>query len=155
MATLTESVLVSASLAETWECYFDARTWGSWVDGFEQVESAEGYPEEGGTLVWRSNPAGRGRVSERVIEHSPRTRHRIEFSDPQSSGELTSTFAVEGEATRVTLTLEYRLGRSHPFAVLTDRIFVRGQVRQALQRTLLKFKHEAEEAAAFADRNHV
>lgn len=155
MGTLTESLLVKASLAETWACYFDPRTWGSWVDGFQQVESAEGYPEEGGTLVWRSNRAGRGRVVERVIEHSPRTRHRIEFSDPESSGELTSAFAVEGEATRVTLTLEYRLARSNPFAVLTDRIFVRGQVRQALQRTLLKFKHEAEEAAAFADRGPV
>ena len=153
MATLTESVLVDASLAETWDCYFEPRGWRAWVDGFQAVESAEGYPETGGTLVWRSTPAGRGRVSERVLEHSPRTRHRIEFADPESSGELLSSFAVDGEATRVTLTLDYRLRKSNPFTVLTDRLFVRGQVRQSLQRTLLKLRQEVEEAAAFAERN--
>ena len=150
MATLTESVQVQASLAETWDFYFEPRGWPSWVDGFAAVESVEGYPEQGGTLVWRSNPAGRGTVSERVVEHEPRRRHRIEFSDPESSGELASEFAIEGETTRVTLTLDYRLARGGPFAKLTERIFVRGQVRGSLQRSLLRFKHEAEEAAHFA-----
>ncbi len=147
MARLTESLLVSASLAETWAFYFEPRSWASWVDGFGSLERADGYPEGGGTLVWNSNPAGRGTVRERVLEHSPRTRHRIEFADPESSGELLSQFAVEGERTRVTLTMEYRLSARGPLSGLTDRLFVRGQIRQALQRTLLRFKHEAEEAA--------
>lgn len=149
MAKLTESVLVSGSLAETWAFYFEPRSWVSWVDGFHALERAEGYPEVGGTLVWRSTPAGRGTVRERVLEHSPRTRHRIEFSDPTSSGELLSQFAVEGEQTRVWLTIDYSLDNTGPFSALTDRLFVRSQVRQALRRTLLRFKHEAEEAAAF------
>ena len=154
MAELTESVLVDASLAETWGHYFEPRGWRAWVDGFGSVESAERYPEVGGTLVWLSNAAGRGRVEERVVEHSPRTRHRIEFSDPESAGELTSAFVVEGEGTRVTLTFEYRIaGGGGPFKGLTDRLFVRGQVRQSLQRTLVRFKQEAEEAAALVDVN--
>ena len=144
MATLSDSILVSASLAATWDHYFEPRGWAGWVDGFEAVELAEGYPEEGGRLVWRSTPAGRGRVAESVIEHSPRTRHRIAFEDPGSAGELETRFGIEGEGTRVTLRLEYRLASSGPFAWVTERLFVRGQVREAMRRTLMRFKHEAE-----------
>jgi hypothetical protein len=152
MPTLAESILVSASLKETWDFYFEPRGWAAWVDGFASVESADGYPEAGGTLVWRSTPAGRGTVRERVIEHSPRTLHRISFEDPGSSGELETRLAVEGGGTRVAVKLEYALARGGPFARLTDRLFIRGQVRQSLQRTLLRFKREAEEGADFIGR---
>jgi hypothetical protein len=80
-----------------------------------------------------------------VIEHSPRTRHKTEWSDPESSGELLSEFAVEGDSVRVRLTLDYRLTRGGPFAWLTERLFVRGQVQRSLQRSLLRLKHETEE----------
>ncbi|MFL5870601.1 MAG: SRPBCC family protein [Solirubrobacterales bacterium] len=145
MSRTTESELVDASLKEVWDLYFDPDRWRAWVDGFAAVDRSDGYPEVGGTLVWRSNPAGRGTVNERVLEHSPRTRHRIEWSDPESSGELLSEFAVEGESVRVRLTVDYRLPRRGPFAWLTDRLFVRGQVQGSLRRTLLRFKTEAEE----------
>ena len=147
MAKLAESIVVEASLAETWDFYFEPRGWPSWVEGFAAVDSAEGYPQAGGALVWRSNPSGRGTVTERVVEHDPRRRHRIEFSDPESSGELLSEFAIEGKGTRVTLTLEYRLARGGVFAAVTDRLFVRGQVRDSLRRTLERFRSEVEEAA--------
>ncbi len=145
MAELSESVLVGGSLADVWGYYFEPSGWPAWVDGFETVESADGYPETGGTLVWRSTPAGRGTVREQVLAHEPRTLHRISFSDPESSGELTTRFAVEGEGTRVTLELSYALASSGPFAWLTERIFVRGQMRKSLQRTLVRFRLEAEE----------
>jgi uncharacterized membrane protein len=150
MAKLTESALVEASLAETWDLYFEPSSWPAWVDGFASVESADGYPQDGGTLVWRSTPAGRGTVNERVIEHQPRRRHRIEFSDPESSGELLTRFEIEGEATRVTLELDYSLPGSGPFSWLTERLFVRGQVVRALQRTLARFAREAQVAGAAA-----
>jgi uncharacterized membrane protein len=151
MPRLEESVLVGASLAEVWDYYFEPRGWPAWVDGFASVESAEGYPTDGGTLVWRSNPAGRGTVRERVVEHQPRRRHKIEFSDPESSGELVTRFGVEGDGTRVTLVLDYDLQQGGPFGRLTERLFVRGQVRGSLQRSLLRFKHEAEEVATLGD----
>ncbi|MCD6014213.1 MAG: hypothetical protein K0R88_297 [Solirubrobacterales bacterium] len=151
MPRLEESLLVEASLAEVWDHYFEPGGWPAWVDGFAAVESIEGYPSEGGTLVWRSNPAGRGTVRERVIEHQPRRRHRIEFSDPESRGELVTRFGIEGEATRVALVLDYGLQRGGPLAWLTERLFVRGQVRGSLQRSLLRFKHEAEEVANLGD----
>ena len=147
MAMLTESALVEASLAETWDLYFEPRMWPAWVDGFGSVESSTGYPEDGGTLVWRSTAAGRGTVTERVTEHHPRRRHRIEFSDPQSTGALLTKFEIEGDATRVTLELDYSLPRAGPLAWLTDRLFVRAQVARALQRTLAAFKREAEDSA--------
>ncbi|MDX6583833.1 MAG: hypothetical protein QOI10_3017 [Solirubrobacterales bacterium] len=145
MAELSESVLVGVSLADAWGYYFEPSGWPAWVDGFHAVEEASGYPETGGTLVWRSTPAGRGTVRERVLAHEPRTLHRIAFSDPESSGELTTRFALEGEATRVTLELSYALPGSGPFTWLTERIFVRGQVRRSLQRTLARFRLEAED----------
>jgi hypothetical protein len=151
VAVLKESVLVAASLAETWDLYFEPRSWPAWVDGFGSVERAEGYPEEGGSLVWRSNPAGRGTVRETVIEHQPRRRHRISFEDPESSGELLTTFEIEGEGTRVTLELDYALPGSGPFSWLTERLFVRGQVQGSLRRTLAAFGREAEELAAAAE----
>lgn len=146
---MSQSLLVEASLAETWSFYFEPREWGTWVDGFAGVESSAGYPEDGSTLVWRSTPAGRGTVSERVLEHQPRRLHRIEFSDPESRGKQLTRFEVEGEGTRVAIELEYELVKGGVFAAVTDSLFVRGQVRKSLQRTLLRFKHEAEEAAHF------
>ena len=145
MAKVTESVLVGASLAAAWDHYFDQEGWRAWVEGFERVERSEGYPEEGGTLVWQSNPAGRGTVTERVLAHEPRTLHRIAFEDPQSSGELTTRFAIEGEATRLTLELAYTVGGGGPLSKLTDMLFARSQVIASLRRTLMDFRADVEE----------
>jgi uncharacterized membrane protein len=149
MAKLSESVIIEASLAEVWELYFEPRGWPAWVDGFTAVEASNGYPGRGGTLVWRSTSAGRGTVDEQVVEHEPRRRHRIEFSDPESRGELLTEFAIDGDRTRVDQTLEYRLARPGPFAWVTERLFVRGQVRESLRRSLSRLKHEAEEGPRF------
>jgi uncharacterized protein YndB with AHSA1/START domain len=151
MGSTSQTILIEASLAETWDYYFDPHGWSAWVDGFQATEAADGYPDEGGTLRWRSVPAGRGTVTERVLEHEPRRRHRIAFEDPQSSGELETTFAIDGEATRVTLRVDYRLPGRGPLAWLTDRLFVRGQVRGSLGRSLLRLKHEVEEISALGD----
>jgi hypothetical protein len=109
------------------------------------VERSEGYPEAEGTLVWSSNSAGRGTVSERVLAHEPRTLHRVEFSDPQSNGELTTRFAIEGEATRVTLELVYTVGRGGPLSWITDVLFARSQVIGSLRRSLADFRLAVEE----------
>jgi uncharacterized membrane protein len=145
MATVAAAAVVRASLAEAWDYYFDPRGWPAWVDGFHAVEDLDGYPGEGGTVTWRSVSAGRGRVTERVLEHQPRRRHRIAFNDPESRGELLTEMAVEGEGTRVALTIRYRLARGGPFAALADILFVRPQVRRSLERTLARFAREIEE----------
>ena len=141
------SVLVAASLAEVWDYYFEPRGWPAWVDGFGQVEASDGYPEAGGSLRWRSIPAGRGEVTEHVLEHEPRRLHRVAFRDPESAGELLTTFEIAGEGTLVAQELDYRLRRGGPLTWLTDRLFIRSQVGASVARTLGSLKLEVEELA--------
>jgi hypothetical protein len=142
---VSAGVHVDADLAETWDHYFDPEGWAAWVDGFGQVESASGYPEEGGTLRWRSRPAGRGEVTEEVLEHEPRRLHRVSFSDPESTGEQLTTFRIEGDGTAVVQEMRYTPRSMGALGPLTDVLFVRGQVRRSLARSLARFKDEVEE----------
>jgi polyketide cyclase/dehydrase/lipid transport protein len=141
------SVLVAASLAEAWDYYFEPQGWPAWVDGFGTVEASNGYPEAGGSLRWRSIPAGRGEVTEHVLEHEPRRLHRVAFRDPESAGELVTTFEIAGDGTLIAQELGYRLRGGGPLAWLTDRLFIRSQLRASLARSLGRFKLEVEELA--------
>ena len=148
MPSVSQSVLVRASLAEVWDRYFDQRGWRSWVDGFEApIEISPDYPEAGATLRWRSIPAGRGEVRERVLEHEHRRRHVVAFSDPAMEGELTTTFAIEGAGTRVAQALDYRLLDRGPIARIGGLFFVKAQVRASMERTLAGLRRDAEEVA--------
>jgi hypothetical protein len=147
VSRISDSVVVNASLAEVWDYYFEPRGWPGWVDGFGRTEASDGYPEAGGSLRWRSIPAGRGDVTEHVLEHEPRRLHRVTFRDPESAGELRTTFEILGEATAVTQEFDYRLRRRGPFVWITDRLFIRSQVRGSIARTLASFKLEVEELA--------
>ena len=144
MSRVEASVVVGSSLAETWDAYFDAAGWRQWVDGFEAVLESEGYPQAGGTLRWRSTPAGRGEVTERVLEHEERRVHRVEFTDSATTGELEVRFGIEGEGTRVRQALQYRLTQRGPIALLASVLFVRSQMRRSLERSLLAFQELAE-----------
>jgi hypothetical protein len=148
MSGVVASVPVRASLAEVWDYYFDPAGWPAWVDGFARVESDMGYPEVGGTLRWSSTPAGRGTVTERVVEHESRRLHRVEYEDPETTGQLRVTFAIEGEGTMVTQELDYRLRDRGVFAKVTDRLFIRSQMRGSLGRSLARLRLEVEEVAA-------
>jgi hypothetical protein len=150
MTRVSESIVVRASLAETWDHYFEPLGWRAWVDQFEAVVATDAYPLAGGTLRWRSVPAGRGVVSERVLEHEPRRLHRIAWEDPASEGELETTFEMRRESTRVSQSLEYRLRDPRLFARMANLLFVRSQMRRSLERSLTRFRHEVEELAALA-----
>jgi hypothetical protein len=145
VSKISEPVAIDASLAEVWDYYFEPGGWPAWVDGFGRVEASHGYPEAGGSLRWRSIPAGRGQVTEHVLEHEPRRLHRVAFRDPESAGELRVTFAIEGQGTLVTHELDYRLRRRGPFVWLTDRLFIRSQIRGSVMRSLARLKLEVEE----------
>ena len=148
MSRVSASVSVSASLAEVWDYYFDPEGWPAWVDGFGSVESSNRYPEVGGSLRWVSAPAGRGLVTERVVEHEARRIHRVTFEDPETSGELTVTFAIQGGGTEVTQAQDYRLRRGGPLSRVTDMLFIGSQMRGSLQRSLARFRLEVEDVAA-------
>jgi hypothetical protein len=140
------SVSLPASLAETWEAFFDARGWPEWVDAFAGVVSSEGYPESGGRLVWRTGAAGRGEVSEEVVAHEPRSRHVARFKDPTMTGELETLFEIEGHGTRVSQTMDYRLVERGLFAFL-GALFVRSQVARSLERSLAGLGDHVEQTA--------
>jgi uncharacterized protein YndB with AHSA1/START domain len=148
VSEVSATVAVSASLAEVWDYHFDASGWPVWADGFGAIVSAEGYPAAGGRLRWSSTSAGRGEVSEEVLEHRPRGLHRIAFTDPQTEGELTTSFVIEGDRVRVTQRLDYRLRGGGLLSPLTDTLFIRSQQRRSLQRSLDALKREVEERAA-------
>src|SRR5688500_5588927 len=147
MPSVEETILAEASLAETWDAYFDPAGWPEWVDAFASVVSSDGYPLEGGKLVWRTGAAGRGEVSEEAAEHEPRTLHRIRFTDPTMPGELETRFSMEGPHTRVSQAMTYSLAERGVFAFL-GALFVRSQIKRSLQRSLGGFRaHVAERAA--------
>jgi Polyketide cyclase / dehydrase and lipid transport len=146
MGKVAEELLIPASLAEVWDLYFEPKAWPAWVDEFHAVDSiGGGYPQAGGTLAWRSGPSGRGQVTETVLEHEPRRLHRIRYRDPHSEGEQLTTFAIEGEATKVRIELVYGLMQPGVFGPITDRLFVRSQMRAALARSLESLRAEAQE----------
>jgi hypothetical protein len=153
-AEVEATIEVEAALAEVWDLYFDPRRWPLWVDGFAAVGSiSDHYPEPGSTVVWRSTGAGRGEVRERVITHQPRTLHRISFSDPGSAGELETRFEMlpaEGEARRTAVSqlMRYRLLTGGPLRPVTDRLFIRPQVRRSLERSLMNLAAESAEVGA-------
>ena len=151
MGKVEASVEIGAPLAEVWDLYFDRDRWASWVDGFASVASESGYPEAGGTLSWRSTPAGRGTVQERVIAHEPRSLHRIDYDDPESSGTLEVAFemlpasdAESGRRTKVTQRLDYTIKTGGPLRAVLDVLFVRSQMRRSLERSLIELRLEAE-----------
>jgi uncharacterized protein YndB with AHSA1/START domain len=146
MATVEAAVEIAAAPTDVWELYFDADRWPSWVDGFAAAVSADGYPETGGELVWRSSAAGRGEVRERVLDHEPRSLHRIAWEDPESRGTLETRFEIVPGAdrvTRVTQRLGYELRGGGPLARLTDLLFIRTQMRRSLERSLGALRLEA------------
>lgn len=148
MSEVEAQIEVPAALAEVWELYFDPQRWPMWVDGFARVLASDGYPERAGTLTWESTPAGRGKVSERVLEHEHRRLHRAEYADPGSRGELETRFEMlpaEGSErrTRVSQKLSYELLEGGPVSALTDRLFIRSQMRRSLQRSLADLRAEA------------
>jgi hypothetical protein len=142
VSTIAESVVVNASLADAWDYYFNLGGWPAWVDGFGRVAASDGYPEAGGSLRWSSTPAGRGEVTEQVLEHEPRRVHRIAFSDPTSKGELVTSFAIKGSGTEIQQKIDYALRSGGPFTWITDRLFIRSQVRGSMRRSLERLRAE-------------
>ena len=148
MGTVSEELQIPATLAETWGIYFNRSNWNAWVDEFRGIDSiSEDYPEAGSRLVWHSGPAGRGQVTETVLEHEPRRLHRIRYADPSSEGEQATSFRIEGEGTRVGLELDYSLVSGGIFNKVTDVLFIRSQMAQMLIRSLEGLRTEAGDLA--------
>ncbi len=147
-----ELALAPAPALAVWS---DPERWDEFVEGFERiVELDRGWPAPGATLVWESGSEGRGRVTERIVEHDPARRLVTAVSEehpgsgaPRLRGrqtlELLAAAPSGSSPSRAELRLDYEIvpGRGSPGPV-TDLLFVRRALRDALGRTLGRFAAE-------------
>jgi Polyketide cyclase / dehydrase and lipid transport len=126
----------------------DVDRWSTFVEGFARtLERGAEWPEAGSRVVWESTPAGRGRVTEKVVEGEGPDRFVTMVFEERLHG--TQTFrVVESEAgSRAELALDYELTKYGPLSAVADLIFIRRAIRDMLRRTLTRFSVEAEEEA--------
>jgi uncharacterized membrane protein len=138
MRRVSASALVPGPVDEAEALWLDTDRWATFVDGFATVVERDAqWPRPGGKLVWRSTPHGRGTVHEHVTEPGV-----TEFHDDKLAGTQTVEFAPHGEHTRVTLSMEYRIEDPNALTPIVDLLFVRRAMRDALQRTVVRFSRE-------------
>jgi polyketide cyclase/dehydrase/lipid transport protein len=130
----------AASLPDAEAHWYDTGHWADWVDGLEQVVAVEdGWPQVGATVSWRSGPAGRGKVTERVLAHEPLRGQAVEVSDDSIRGEQTVAFTPEPPGVRVELSLAYEIRRRSPVTPVIDVFFIRRAMTVSLESTLSRF----------------
>jgi hypothetical protein len=140
-----ELVLTPEAALRLWA---DTDRWPSFVEGYARtLELSDEWPAAGARVVWESNPAGRGRVTEKVAEGEGPDRFTTMVFEQRLTG--TQTFRViESEGgSRAELSLEYQLTQWGPLSAVADAVFIRRAIRDSLRRTLYRFSVEAEEEA--------
>jgi hypothetical protein len=127
--------------AET--CWYDVRRWPGWVDGMARVdEVSRGWPEQGAIVHWESGPAGRGRVTEKVLAHEPLRGQTVEVTDDSIWGRQQVSFAPAEDGVEVSLSLEYQVTKRGVFTPVVDLLFIRGAMERSLRSTLARFGAE-------------
>jgi hypothetical protein len=147
MRTVSVSRTFAASLPDAEAHWYDTVRWGEWVDGLERVVVVEGgWPRTGGTVSWRSGPAGRGNVTERVLAHQPLEGQTVDVSDDAIRGEQAIAFTLEPPGVRVELSLAYEIRRRSPLTPVIDVLFIRRAITASLEQTLSRFGTSLESA---------
>ena len=125
----------------------DLERWPTFVEGFARtLEKSGDWPSEGARVVWESGPGGRGRVTEKVLQHGT-GRFATRISEDALQGRQSVSVTEDADGTRVELSLEYELTKYGPLRALADVLFIRRALRDALRRTLRRYTVEAEEDA--------
>lgn len=126
----------------------DVDRWPSFVEGFARpVDRSPEWPHAGARLVWESSPAGRGRVTEKVMEAEGPDRFVTQVFEERLHGVQTFRVVESEGGSRAELALEYELTKYGPLSAVADVIFIRRAIRDSLRRTLSRFAVEAEEEA--------
>ena len=140
MASVRVSESFPVSVHEAESCWYDTTRWPQWVDELTSIVSVEGeWPKPGSAVIWQSGPAGRGRVTERVIEQQPLEGYTVEVEDDSVTGEQSVSFDPAQDGVQVTLALSYRIKRRSPLTPLIDVLFVRRLMIASLEKTLGAF----------------
>lgn len=143
MRVVQASQVFEGSVHDAESVWYDTARWPNWVLGLERVQSvAGGWPEAGGQVRWQSGPAGRGQVSERVVEYKPLSGQTAEVQDDSIRGTQTVSFVADDGNVAVTLSLAYELKRRSPLMRVVDLLFIRRAMTRSLEQTLSRFGAE-------------
>ena len=150
MSVTREAITVDLPPDRAFGLWTDLTRWPTFIDGFGHVDRVDGdWPGEGTKLVWRSGPAGRGVVTEKVVASEPGARIVTQVFEERMTGAQAVTFApVDDASTRVDIELDYTLTQGGPLKGITDFLFIRRALTDALRRTLRRFATEAAEEAS-------
>jgi len=142
----------AASIDEAEGLWYDTDHWPAWIDGLARVTDLAGdWPGAGAGVTWESNPAGRGRVCERVVSYQPRAGQTLDVEDDSIRGRQRVAFQELDGGVGVELTLEYELkSRSLLLTAVVDVLFIRRAMTTSLQTTLARFGAELAGAEARA-----
>lgn len=147
MRTARAQAEVPLAPGDALRLWSDVSRWPSFVEGFARVvDSDPGWPAPDSRVVWESVPAGRGRVTEKVVQSDPGLLATMVFED-RLAGRQTFRTAPSDEGAAIELELEYTLVKYGPLGVVADALFIRRALRDSLRRTLFRFAIEAEEEA--------
>jgi hypothetical protein len=136
------SAIVPGIISEAEELWYDVNRWPNFVDGFSHVVQRDEAWPGAGVLIWDSTPHGRGRVLERVTRHGVRTGQTAEVEDERIHGIQAVSFEPAGDATRITVSLDYALKEANALSPIVDLLFIRRSVRESLERTVTRFARE-------------
>ena len=143
MGRVRASVVVPGLASEAEALWYDTSRWPTFIDGLHHVARLEGdWPHAGARVLWDSNPGGRGRVQERVLEFVAREGQTVAIEDEKIHGTQRVGFSPTATGVTVSLELRYTLKQSRPGIAIFDLLFVRRPQREALQRTLRRFRTE-------------
>jgi Polyketide cyclase / dehydrase and lipid transport len=143
MASVGVTQAFAGTVHEAETCWYDTSRWGHWVEGLAEVVAVEGrWPEAGASVTWRSGPAGRGRVGERVISYEPLAGQTVDVEDDSIRGRQSVAFVPTGDGVEVQLSLTYELKKRSLITPVVDRLFIRRAMRASLQATLARFGAE-------------
>jgi len=140
MRAVSVSQTFEATIGEVERRWYDTADWPRWVDGLDTVLAVDrGWPRPGAAVTWQSVPAGRGRVTERVIGYEPLRGQALEVSDDSIRGRQSVAFAPAGDLVNVVLSLEYELLRRSVVSPVVDLLFIRRAMTASLSATLSRF----------------
>ena len=137
--------LPGATVDEVQGLWLDLARWPAFVDGFGTVARHEGdWPQSGARVVWDSLRNGRGRVVEQVTDYEPGVTQLVRVEDPRLRGTQRVRFSAYDGGCEIALELDYELKAPGLGGRLTDILFVRRALGDALRRTLRRFAVELE-----------
>ena len=143
MSRVRASIDVPGLASEAEALWYDTSRWPTFIDGLHHVARLEGdWPHAGARVLWDSNPGGRGRVQERVLQFVAREGQTVAVEDEKIHGTQRVGFSPTPTGVTVSLELRYTLKQSRPAMAIFDLLFVRRPQREALQRTLRRFRTE-------------